>query len=440
MVNQFHVKPCLDEIFEKLQSSKLKGILQQANDEAIKRMKQASPILIGIGKARDHVPRMRENLILHAGPPITWKQASGALKGAVIAGLLFERLAKTKEEAIEIMEKGEVDLEPCHDHNAVGPLAGIITPSMSVYIVEDQMSGHRTYSNLSDDLGDYCGSSIRFGVYEKRAVDHIHWLENKVAPILNQAIMDVGGIDFLPIIGKSLLMGDDCHVTMNAATPLFLRALMPGIINACNDQELMTKIITLIYRDDLFALNPIMATCKAISDAGSHVSYSSIVTIMARNGTEFGIKVSGLEDQWLTGLAEIGCGFLMPGITPSEVNRDMGDSAIVETMGLGGTVKSISGSSQHAIDITLKMYGITHAESDSFRVPGLDGRGTPMGFDILKIVEKNLRPAINTGLAQKNMNCYMAGVGFLHPPMEAFINATIAFMGMEVPLDHTPIM
>ncbi len=211
-------------------------------------MKQANPILVGIGKAKDHVPGMRENLILHAGPPITWNQASGALKGAIIAGLLFEGLAKTKEEAIEIMEKGEVDLEPCHDHDAVGPMAGIITASMSVFIIEDQISGHRTYSNLSDDLGDYRGSSIRFGVYEKRAIDHIHWLENNVAPILNQAIIDAGGIDFLPIIGKSLLMGDDCHVTMNAATPLFLRELMPGIIKACNDKKLMTKIITLIYQ------------------------------------------------------------------------------------------------------------------------------------------------------------------------------------------------
>ncbi|WP_051131970.1 YlbE family protein [Legionella tunisiensis] len=393
MQNQTHIKPNLDEILEQIQNSEFKEVIQQANDEALKRMKQANPILIGIGKAKDHVPEMRENLILHAGPPITWKQASGALKGAIIAGLLFEGLAKTKEEAIAIMEKGDVDLGSCHDHNAVGPMAGIITASMSVYIIEDQMSGYRTYSNISDDPGDYRGSSIRFGVYEKRAIDHIHWLERDVVPILNQAILDAGGIDFVPIIGKSLLMRDDCHVTMNAATPLFLRKLMPGIIKACRNKELMTKIITLIYQDDLFALNPIMATCKAIGDAGRNVNHSSIVTTMARNGTEFGIKVSGLGNQWFTGLSEIGRPvLLMPGVSPSDINRDMGDSAITETMGLGGTVKSISGSSQDAINITLKMYDITHAESDSFRIPELDGRGAPMGFDILKIVDKKSAP------------------------------------------------
>ena len=427
MKAQTFIKPSVDEILEKFQNPKIKEVIQQANAEAIKRMKQANPMLVGIGKAAEHIPGMRKNLLLHAGPPITWDKASGPLKGAVIAGLLFEGLAKTKEEAIEMVKKGKVDLEPCHDHNAVGPMAGIITHSMSVYIIEDQTSGQRTYSNLSDDLGDYLGSSIRFGVYEQSAIDHLHWMESVLVPILSQAIEEVGYIDFLPIIGKSILMGDDCHVTMNAATPLFLRALMPGLIKACSDQETLTKIVTLIYRDDLFALNPIMATCKAIGMAGSNVQHSTIVTVMARNGTEFGIKVSGLGDKWFTGLAEIGHGFLMPGLFPSDVNRDMGDSAITEAMGLGGTIKSISGLSQDAINITLQMYDITQAESDVFRVPALDGRGAPMGFDILKIIKKNIRPAINSGLAQKYMNHYMAGVGFLHPPMEAFIHAASAF-------------
>ena len=427
MRSQASLKPSIAEIIEKFQSPNLKEAIQQANAETIKRMKQANPILVGVGKAKDHVPGMRKNLILHAGPPINWSQASGALKGAIIGGLLFEGLAKTKEEAIEVMEKGEVDLEPCHDHSAVGPMAGIITHSMSVYIVEDQTSGQRTYSNISDDLGDYLGSSVRFGVYEKPAIDHLHWVEKVLAPVLSQAIEEVGSIDLLPIIGRSILMRDDCHVTMDAATPLFLRALMPGLIKACSDQETLTEIVSLIYRDDLFALNPIMATCKAIGAAGSNVDNSSIVTVMARNGTEFGIKVSGLGDKWFTGLAEIGHGSLMPGLSPSDVNRDMGDSAITETMGLGGVVKSISGSSQDATNITLQMYGISEAESDVFRVPALDGRGSPMGFDVLKIIEKNTRPAINTGLAQKHMNRYSAGVGFLHPPMEAFVHAVIAF-------------
>ena len=432
MNSQDFLKPNIDEILRKFEDPRRKEAIQQANAETIKRMKQSNPILVGIGKAKEHIPGMRENLILHAGPPITWKNASGALKGAIIGGLLFEGLAKTREEAIQMMDNGEIDLEPCHDHSSVGPMAGVTTYSASIYVIEDQISGYRTYSNISDDLGDYMGASVRFGVYEKPAVDHLHWIESTLAPVLGQAIEEANGIDFVPIIGKGLLMGDDCHVAMNATTPLFLRELMPGLIKACKNDETLIKITNLIYRDGLFALNPIMATCKAISVAGSNVSHSSIVTVMARNGTEFGIKVSGLGDKWFTGLAEVGRGFLMPGLFPTDVGRDMGDSAITETMGLGGVAKSISGSSQNATDITLSMYDVTHSESDAFRVPALDERGTPMGFDILKIIEKNRRPAVNSGLAHKHMNHPAAGVGFLHPPMEAFIDAAIAFSDMEL--------
>lgn len=432
MTSHDTIKPSVETILTKFRDPSLKEAIQQANSETIKRMKLANPALVGIGKAKDHIPGMRENLFLHAGPPIDWRNASGALKGAIIGGLLFEGLAKNKDEAIEVVKKGEIELASCHDYGAVGPMAGIISHSMSVYIIEDLTSGSRFYSNLSDDLGDQLGSSVRFGVYDQRAIDHLNWLEDTVAPILRDSIDDVGRIDFVPIIGRSVLMGDDCHTTMNAATPLFLRELMPGLIRVCNDPEKIIEIVELIYNDSLFALNPFMATCKAISHAGSGIRHSSIVTVMARNGTEFGIKISGLGDRWFTGLAEIGQGTLSPGLTPSDVGRDMGDSAITETMGLGGTVKSNSGTAEDAINITKQMYTITHSESDVFRIPTLAGRGTPMGFDLFKIVEKNIRPFINSGLANRHMNRYSAGVGHLHPPMEAFIDAAIAFSEEEL--------
>ncbi|MEM8588048.1 MAG: DUF1116 domain-containing protein [Pseudomonadota bacterium] len=432
MTSQVQLKPNIDEVLRGFDEPRRKEAIQQANAETIRRMKQSTPVLIGLGKAKDHLPGMRENLILHAGPPITWNMASNALKGAVIGGILFEGLAQTKDEAIRLMENGEVDLEPCHDHDAVGPMAGITTSSMSVYIVEDQTSGQRTYSNISDDLGDFIGASVRFGVYEKPAIDHLHWIESTLAPVLGQAIEEAGSIDFIPIIAKSLLMGDDCHTSMNAATPGFLQQLMPGLIKATSDQETLLEIIGLIYRDSLFALNPIMATCKALSMAGANVSHSSIVTVMARNGTEFGIKVSGLGDRWFTGLAEIGRpGLLMPGLTQGDVGRDMGDSAITETNGLGGAAKSSAGSSHDATNTTLQMYQIAESESDWFGIPALDGRGAAMGFDILKVVGKGIRPAVNSGLAQRHMNVPMAGAGHLHPPMQAFVDAVIAFSEVE---------
>jgi hypothetical protein len=431
MTSYREVKPSIGELLQRFKDPVFKEANQQANAETISRMKRSSPVVIGIGQAKDHIPGMRENLVLHAGPPNSWNKASGAMKGAIIGGLLFEGLAKSKEEAVAMMEKGEVDLEPCHDHDAVGPMAGITTWSMPVYIIEDLVSGQRTYSNISDDLGDYMGASVRFGVYEKPAIDHLHWVKDTLGPILNEVIEDVGPIDLLPIIGKGLLLGDDCHVAMTATTPMFLRVLMPGLIRACKDQDTLLKITELIHCDELFTLNPIMATCKALSIAGSNVDNSSIVTVMARNGTEFGIKVSGLGDRWFTGLAEIGRGFLMPGLSPADIGRDMGDSAITETLGLGGTARSISGGFKDATGTTTQLYGITQSESDFFRIPALEGRGSPMGFDILKIIEKKIRPAVNSGLANRQMNRPAAGVGFLHPPMEAFVDAAIAFSQLD---------
>lgn len=426
------IRPTTGEILQKFEDPKREEAVRQANDEAIKRMKLASPVLVGVGKASDHVPGMRENLLLHAGPPLTWDRCSNAMKGAVIGGLLFEGLAKDKDEAVAMMEKGEIDFESCHDHDAAGPMAGIISSSMSVYIIEDQMSGKRYYSNLSDDLGDYEGSSIRFGVYDKAAIDHLHWVEDNVAPLLNQAIETAGYIDFISIVCKSILMGEDCHTKMDSATLYFLAELLPGLIRACNSEDVLEKMTTMIYRDQLFALNPIMATCKTITMAGSNVPHSSIVTVMARNGTDFGIKVSGLGDRWFTGLAEIGRGFVIPGLYPADVGRDMGDSAITETNGLGGVARSSAGSLQDATNNTLQMYRIAHAESDTFLLPQLDNRGAPMGFDILKVIEKKIRPSINSGMAQRRMNRPAAGAGHLHAPMEAFVNASIAFNDLEL--------
>ncbi len=176
------------DISEKFNNPPFSEVIQAANAEAVRRMKLASPVVIGVGKAKDHIPDMRENLVLHAGPPITWKEASGAMKGAIIGAMLFEGLASGKEHAIERLEKGEIDIESCHDHCAAGPMAGVVTSSMSVFIVEDTTSDSRFYSNISDDLGDFLGSSVRFGVYEDRAIEHLKWIERVLAPALNAAI------------------------------------------------------------------------------------------------------------------------------------------------------------------------------------------------------------------------------------------------------------
>ncbi|MTH96804.1 DUF1116 domain-containing protein [Roseibium sp. RKSG952] len=420
-----YIRPDKASLLARFQDPACKHVVSEANKEVINRMRQSRPLLVGTGKARDHIPGMKENTVLHAGPPLTWKDANAALRGAIIGGLIFEGLAKNKDEAMSLARSGKIELACCHDHSAVGPMAGIITSSMSVFIMEDQTSGERFYSNISDDLGDHLDSSLRFGVYEQRAIDHLYWIEEVLAPALNAAIVEAGDVDMVPIIGHALMMGDNCHVTLSAASLLFLKELTPGLIKHSKNSDNLLKIMNLIHNDALFALNPVMATCKAISAAGSNVDHSSIVTVMARNGTEFGLKVSGLGDQWFTGISAIGQGVLASGLAVSDVGRDIGDSAITETLGLGGVAKSIFGSVEEVKNITEEMYQVTYSESEDFRIPGLNGRGAPLGFDILKIVELGIRPLVNTGLVNRQMNKYSAGVGYLYPPMDVFVDAVM---------------
>lgn len=394
-----------------------------ANDEVIKRMMASRPILIGMGKAKDVIPGMRKNLLLHAGPPIIWKNASGPLRGAIVGALMFEGLAKNKDEAIILMEQGKIDLEPNHDHDAVGPMAGVISSSMSVYITRDESNGKQIYCSMSDNAKNGRGKSLRFGVFAPEAINHLHWMERVQAPVFKAAIEASGGIDIRTLLAQAIHMGDECHARVSATSLLYLKALVPFI----SDQE----VIATMADDAFVGLNVAMAGCKAMTLAGHGVEHSTIVTIMARNGTEFGIKVSGLGQQWFTAPAPIPQGLLFPGFTMEDANPDIGDSAVLEVAGLGGMAMAtapavlsfIGGTAREATNKTLDMYEITHAEHEHFKIPALDFRGTPIGIDIRKVVEKNILPCINTGIANRKMGNLMVGCGSLNAPLTLFEKA-----------------
>lgn len=410
--------------------------IDKANDIAIKQMMDSRPCLVGLGKAIDCIPGMRKNLFLHAGPPITWDRVSEPLKGAIIGAILFEGLASTKEEAIACMEKGIVTLGSCNDHRSVGPMAGLITPSMSVYIIEDKSNSKCYYSNMSDNAANSRGQSLRFGIFNKEAIQHLHWMEDVQAPVFQKVIKALGEIDLRALIAESLHMGDECHTRVKATSLLYMKAmahLVPKFANNTSDAD---NILETLATDTFCGLNVAMATAKAMTAAAHGIEKSTLVTVFSRNGTDFGIKVSGLDDQWFTGPAEIPSGLWFPGYTAEDANPDIGDSAIMEAAGLGGlamaaspaSVTFIGGDAQEALNITMDMYEITHSEHKHFTIPALNFRGTPVGIDIRKVIERNLRPHINTGIANRKMNCVMVGCGAAHPPMEAFETALEAFV------------
>ncbi len=409
-----------------------RGSIDEANAAAIQRVLGATPVLVGIGRALDVIPGMREDLLLHAGPPIAWDRMSGPVRGAVIGALLYERRARTEDEALALVTAGRIRFDPCHHHAAVGPMAGIVSPSMPVYIVENRTGGTRAYSTLNEGYGKV----LRYGAYSEDVLARLRWIEQTLAPVLGRALELAGGIDLKTLIAQALSMGDEGHNRTKAGSALFGRLLGPHLVRTGAGSEPLSEIFHYLADTDLAVLNPVMAACKATMDAAHGIPGSTLVTAMARNGTEFGIRVSGLGDRWFVGPAEVPRGLYFPGFTAEDANPDVGDSTITETAGIGGfamaaapaIVTFVSGTARDALQATLEMYEITLAENSAFGIPALDFRGTPTGIDIRKVVRTGILPRVNTGIAHRRAGIGQIGAGLVRPPRECFEQAVRAMV------------
>jgi hypothetical protein len=400
--------------------------IDAANRTAVERMISARPILTGVARAGDVVPGLRENLLLHAGPPIEWERMSGPLRGAVIGALIFEGLAKDEAGAVAMVERGEIDFEPCHHHATVGPMAGVTSASMQVYVVEDATHGLRTFSNLNEGYGKV----LRYGAFSDEVIAKLRWMNGTMGPMLADALAKcggTGGIDLRALLAEALHMGDEGHNRNKAGSLLFLKQLAPYV----GDPE----VLRFLGDTALSVLNPVMAACKAMADAAHGIEGSTIISAMARNGTDFGIRVSGLGDRWFTAPAMVPDGLYFTGFSSADANPDIGDSTITETAGIGAfamaaapaIVTFIGGSPQDAINATREMYEITAAEHEHFKIPVLGFRGTPVGIDLRKVVELGITPRVNTGIAHRLAGVGQVGAGLVRPPMAVFEEALVAF-------------
>ena len=402
-----------------------------ANEEAVRRILAGKPTLVGIGRAAEDVPGMHKKLILHAGPPVSWEHMSGPLRGAILGGLVYEGLAKDLDEAEKVAKSGDVTFEPCHHHSMAGPMAGVVTASMPVWIMENKEFGNRAYTTLNEGLGKV----LRYGANGPEVVERLKWMENELAPILQKTLELRGEIDMKNIIAQALQMGDEGHNRVRAGNSLMIRELAPHMVMLEEPRETIKRILSFMNDTDHFFLNLSMPAAKCTVDAAKGIEGSSVITTMARNGTEFGIRISGLGDQWFTGPASVVDGLYLPGFTADDAALDIGDSVITETVGIGGfamaaapaIVKFVGGSAETAVNFTQQMYEITTKENDTYQIPQLDFRGTPTGIDVLKIVETGTLPAINTGIAHKDPGVGMVGAGLVKPPMKCFEDAFEAF-------------
>jgi hypothetical protein len=405
--------------------------IERANQEAFKRLVDARPVWVGVEKAIDVIPGMKKNLILHAGPPVTWDRMSGPQKGAVMGVLMYEGFVKTPEEAEKLAASGEIEFEPCHHHNTVGPMAGIVSASMPVAVVENETFGNRAFNTLNEGIGKV----LRMGAYSPDVIERLKWMENIMLPVLSKAIKKAGKMELKPIIAEALTMGDELHNRSRAASYLLFAKITPYLLQTMEDIKSTNEVIGFMQANIHTFLPFIMASCKASLDPARNIEGSTMVTVMSRNGTDWGIQVSGLGDEWFIAESPVPDVLLFPGFTKEDVGRDIGDSSIMETAGLGGLaiaaapaiIKFVGGNVKLAVSKNLAMYEITIGENNVYQIPYFDFRGTPTGIDIRKVVEKNVAPFIDTGVAHKNAGVGQVGAGLIDAPMEVFKKAVVAF-------------
>ena len=398
-----------------------------ANREALRRLGAAQPVLVDVRPALEVVPGMTPTTLLHAGPPLPWARMSGPVRGAVIGALLYERLAETPEEAERLAASGTLTFDPCHHHAAVGPMAGITTARMPVLVVENRSSGNRSYATLNEGLG----KALRYGAFAPDVIERLRWFEAVLGPALGEVLRRIGGVDIRSLIAQAVQMGDECHNRNRAASALLIKTVAPYVAALDLPAAERERILAFAAGNDHFFLNVGMAACKAALDAAHGVPWSSLVTVMARNGTEFGIRVSGLGDRWFTGPSGTPVGLYFAGFSGEDANPDMGDSAITETAGLGAfamagapaIVQFVGGTPADALGYTRRMYEITLGESEAYRLPTLDFRGTPTGIDVRLVLQTGILPQINTGIAHRRPGIGQIGAGLVNPPLVCFEEA-----------------
>jgi hypothetical protein len=397
-----------------------------ANTTASERMLAARAALVDVRPASQALALPPDHF-LHAGPPVTWERASGPLRGGLIAGMLLEGLADSPEQAERRLASGQVTWEPCHHRGAVGPMAGIVSASMWMMELRDEVHNHTAWCSLNEGLGKVA----RYGAYSPDVIRRLRWMSEVLGPLLARAVRANGPLDIKAIVAAMVQMGDEGHNRNRAGTLMLLRDLMPAMIETGVPTSDLVESVRFISGNDHFFLNLVMPAAKLQTLAGAGIPGSTLVTTMARNGTDFGIQLSSTGDRWFTGPAQLADGLYLASFGPDDANPDIGDSAITETAGLGGfsmatapaIVRFVGGTVADALATTHRMYEITVAENPAYAIPILEFRGAPTGIDVVSVLRTSILPQINTGMAGKVAGTGQVGAGLVTPPMDCFVAA-----------------
>ena len=406
----------------------IKQKIEVANAEAGKRINAAEPVLVDIAPAGEVIPGLKERMILHSGPPVDWPHMCGAQRGAMIGTVMFEGWARSIDEASRLLESGAIQFEPNHHHRTVGPMAGTISASMPVWVVENKTFGNRAFCRQVE-------GRQQFGDYSDGALEGLRLWRDVWAPSLKKGLLQMGGLGLKSIIAKALQMGDELHNRPVAASSLFANKLAAPMIEAGVAKDALLSTLMYITNHELLFLGLSMASGKASADPAAGIEFSTVVVAMARNGTEFGIRVSGLGEEWFTAPSPRVKGLYLPGYTEQDPGADMGDSAITETVGWGGFVLGgatgilslVGGTPEEALAYSKEMRQITVTTSPNYRLPVLGFQGSPVGIDIRKVVQTGIAPIIDTAIAHKSPGHSIIGAGLVRAPMDCFQKALKGF-------------
>lgn len=408
--------------------------INEANAKAVEIIMSGQPVLLAVRPAKEVVPGLVDHMILHAGPPIEYKDMCGPMKGAVVGAMIYEGWAKDEADAENKIASGEIIFDCNHHHSAVGPMTGMITSSMPVFVVENEKYKNRAYCTINEGIGEV----MRFGANGPKVIERLHWIEKTLAPVLDEAVKKAGGLNLKNVMAQALAMGDEMHQRNVAASLQFYKQLCGEIQETINGRPYAREVVEfLVKKNDQFFLNLAMASAKSIMDAARNIEKSTVVTALSRNGVDFGLNISSLGYRWFTAPVKMPVGLYFPGFSEKDANGDMGDSSITECIGIGGCAMGCSpavvnfvgaGSVSKAIEYSRSMGEITVAKNYNLPMPNLNFEGVPNGFDIRKVVETGILPVINTGMAHKLPGVGQVGAGIANPPIEIFEEALRVFV------------
>jgi hypothetical protein len=399
-----------------------------ANAEVVRRLDEGVPALTGVEAASAALPGLGERTVLHCGPPIAWEEMCDPLRRSVRAAVVVEGWASEPAGVDLLVERGEVRLEPANHHRVVVPMATAIGPSSPLQVVENPQGGTRAFSPVNQGPGE----APWFGMDTPAAIKRLRLVRDVIGPVLAEVVRRGGPVDLASLAGQGVQMGDDVHIRVQATTNLLIRQLLPHLAAVEGPQRV--TVADFLSRNHLFVLNLAMAAARSLTEWAAQVEGSSVVTSMARNGTTFGIRLAGC-DRWFTAPAPaIGHALYHAGHGPEAGAPDIGDSAVLELVGLGGAAAAgspsvaafLGGTMADALAATEAMDRICAGRSTRFRLPPAGFRGTPIGVDVRRVVETGVTPHITTGILHASAGVGQIGAGVAVAPTSCFLDALAA--------------